>query len=202
MAVSKADRCPECGYDLRGLPPAHRCPECGFQYDEHTLIWRPAKPWKLYSIYALPISYAVFRGITKVLYPLLMGRGVPSFEIESVVFVLVVGGVAVFWVHSANRRGRFAAITETGIFVRARTETEFIAWRDVTDVVPGPRIVKIRRASRRIPVEVAYVFDGATDAANFRDEVRLAKQRYADARATAAAASVPARPQSASPEGG
>lgn len=27
--------CPECNYDLRGLPHAHNCPECGFEYDEN-----------------------------------------------------------------------------------------------------------------------------------------------------------------------
>ena len=27
--------CPECDYDLGGLPYAHNCPECGIQYDEN-----------------------------------------------------------------------------------------------------------------------------------------------------------------------
>src|SRR5262245_9572811 len=40
--------CPDCNYDLHGLPPAHRCPECGFEYDEHTCVWKPAKPWYIY----------------------------------------------------------------------------------------------------------------------------------------------------------
>lgn len=32
--ILRLHRCPECDYDLRGLPAAHRCPECGFEYDE------------------------------------------------------------------------------------------------------------------------------------------------------------------------
>ncbi len=32
--ILRLKRCPECDYDLRGLPYAHSCPECGFEYDE------------------------------------------------------------------------------------------------------------------------------------------------------------------------
>ena len=32
--ILRLHRCPECNYDLAGLPAAHRCPECGFEYDE------------------------------------------------------------------------------------------------------------------------------------------------------------------------
>lgn len=30
--------CPNCGYDLSGLPAKHRCPECGFLYDPHAVV--------------------------------------------------------------------------------------------------------------------------------------------------------------------
>jgi hypothetical protein len=39
--ILRLHRCPECEYDLRGLPAAHRCPECGFEYDE-TMFDLPA----------------------------------------------------------------------------------------------------------------------------------------------------------------
>lgn len=32
--ILRLKRCPECNYDLRGLPYAHNCPECGIEYDE------------------------------------------------------------------------------------------------------------------------------------------------------------------------
>jgi len=39
--ILRLHRCPECEYDLTGLPAAHRCPECGFEYDE-TMFDLPA----------------------------------------------------------------------------------------------------------------------------------------------------------------
>ncbi len=33
--ILRLKRCPECDYDLRGLPHAHSCPECGIAYDEN-----------------------------------------------------------------------------------------------------------------------------------------------------------------------
>ena len=32
-------RCPECNYDLRGLPADYACPECGFTYDADTVVF-------------------------------------------------------------------------------------------------------------------------------------------------------------------
>ena len=32
--ILRLKRCPECNYDLIGLPHAHNCPECGFAYSE------------------------------------------------------------------------------------------------------------------------------------------------------------------------
>ena len=37
--------CPECDYDLGGLPYAHNCPECGIEYDENIFdlqVWLAA----------------------------------------------------------------------------------------------------------------------------------------------------------------
>lgn len=31
--ILRLRRCPQCAYDLAGLPRRHRCPECGFEYD-------------------------------------------------------------------------------------------------------------------------------------------------------------------------
>ena len=33
--ILRLKRCPECDYDLGGLPHAHNCPECGIAYDEN-----------------------------------------------------------------------------------------------------------------------------------------------------------------------
>ncbi|MCZ6835854.1 MAG: hypothetical protein O7G85_08780 [Planctomycetota bacterium] len=40
--ILRLKACPQCDYDLVGLPGAHACPECGFEYDESTFrldVW-------------------------------------------------------------------------------------------------------------------------------------------------------------------
>ncbi len=36
--ILRLKECPECGYDLTGLPAKHSCPECGFAYDASTFV--------------------------------------------------------------------------------------------------------------------------------------------------------------------
>jgi hypothetical protein len=36
--------CPECEYDLTGLPAAHYCPECGFEFKAETVAFRGQRP--------------------------------------------------------------------------------------------------------------------------------------------------------------
>ncbi len=50
-------RCPECRYDLRGLPATHRCPECDFEYDAATIVWRPSKrKWVIHLLLAVTVT--------------------------------------------------------------------------------------------------------------------------------------------------
>ena len=67
--ILRLERCPDCGYDIAGLPPNHRCPECGFAYDESMLmlaVWpenvsRP-KGWEL-PIYIILIGASGIAGL-------------------------------------------------------------------------------------------------------------------------------------------
>ncbi len=38
MRLSFIETCPNCNYDLHGLPKTHKCPECGFGYSETDVI--------------------------------------------------------------------------------------------------------------------------------------------------------------------
>jgi hypothetical protein len=43
------DRCPQCLYDLTGLPANYQCPECAFEYHEGMRMWvqPPAPAWRI-----------------------------------------------------------------------------------------------------------------------------------------------------------
>ncbi len=55
-------RCPECGYELRGLPAPSgffRCPECGTATERHKAI-SPREPITWWQRWRLPANIAVF----------------------------------------------------------------------------------------------------------------------------------------------
>src|SRR5262249_47964662 len=133
MPLVAFTHCPDCGYDLHGLPARHRCPECGFEYDEHTRVWRPANPTKLYK--ALFISsacliaqfltcdYRAHRGLWRQLLLLVL---------------TVATAVLLVWHFSRsirnNRLGRCLVISPQGIFVRSSNGTAMVPWRAVREV--------------------------------------------------------------------
>ena len=45
--MAEASKCPECGYDLHGLPQQHECPECGLVYGRGVRVFRrtPRTSW-------------------------------------------------------------------------------------------------------------------------------------------------------------
>ena len=60
VADEEAVSCPQCGYDLRGLPDARHCPECGLEIDPEAAP-QPRIPW----IYRkrIGLSAAYFRTV-------------------------------------------------------------------------------------------------------------------------------------------
>ena len=36
--ILRLKECPQCEYDLDGLPRRHRCPECSFAYSEQMFV--------------------------------------------------------------------------------------------------------------------------------------------------------------------
>ena len=123
--------CPQCDYDLTGLPEAHSCPECGFAYDAFTRTWRVASDSRRASSFfywiimigALTfVSLNVRRQIT---------GGKIAVDISDI-FVLVGYGLALFlW-----RPQLIIALGPSGIYrKRLLSRGQLISWNRVQSVI-------------------------------------------------------------------
>src|SRR5215510_2311132 len=96
--------CPECTYDLRGLPLNHACPECGFAYDEHTAVWRARCPAYAYAMPLILLAMLIYTG-----------HAYWSNLVWWQVGIFIIGGLLLLSsfvrICLANRRGRYLAVT-------------------------------------------------------------------------------------------
>ena len=177
MPDSALQRCPDCGCDLRGLPPPGRCPECGFEYDGHTRVWRSRQPWQRHALVYFVIGTAIGL-LLAVLYRLTMGS-VP-YPVFPLLFGLVyaAGGLLIRRVLTGRLSGRFVALTPRGILVGTRRRSRLIPWDDVDRVSQPKSVPKILRHSSGVPVVLEDVFNRPEDIAVFRAEVKAAKKRH------------------------
>jgi len=140
MLIARLEVCPECGYSLHALPARHCCPECGFEYDEFTRVWKPDSPRRIYWI--------TFGGLAGLASPpqvlrsvfVVMHGGALSWP-EWI--VLIVGVPVVLFTimylllyHTANKQGRYVAITPHGLRYRDVGASTSIAWKDIL-IEPG-----------------------------------------------------------------
>lgn len=134
IVESPIKNCPICKYSLHGLPPAHRCPECGFAYDECTVVFRPARPWLAYIFVLLPILFLLQMGVRPIAQMIsLLTQGAVAV---SAIFIIL-GGVILYYffrIWSANKTGRFIALTRTGFTMRNFGGVVTSPWEDVAQV--------------------------------------------------------------------
>jgi hypothetical protein len=183
MRDSVPQRCPDCGCDLRALPPPGRCPECGFEYDEHTRVWRSRQPWQRHALVYFVIGTAI-GVVLAILYRLVVGH-VP-YPVFPLLFGLVyaAGGLLIRRVLTGRLSGRFVALTPKGILVGTRRRSSLIPWDDV-DRVSQPRgVPKVQRRGSGVPVVLEDVFEKPQAVAAFREEVKAAEKRYAKSAAS------------------
>ena len=116
------ERCPQCGYDLAGLPDKGQCPECGFEYDPDSLIvlygWNGLGPGQsspsMASGCASIVLYGVLYGVLGAISGTL-ARAVGARE--WVVKSLLMGSVMLVWL--------------TRKYLRRRTDSDPDAWKSL-----------------------------------------------------------------------
>lgn len=200
MSDAGLSHCPDCQYDLRAHPPPNRCPECGFQFDEFTFVWRPRKSWKFYMAVIAPNAYLIVQ------FPILIFRWNYRLIDWTYMFISILLIGLLFWllicVRSANKRGRYVAVTPKGIVIRQVGEPTVIAWGVVKSIEFnraakfGIDITTLGNARRLLHNDVTHaclsgVFGVGSSGREFIEKAQLALAHFRETAALAANAPVP-----------
>jgi len=125
--------CPQCDYDLTGLPVEHQCPECGSPYDLNTKVWQNTESKKernkdciIGGIFlALNLNCAINPA------PSISNTILPLFNFLTSAFL--VG--AFVYSHWQGPKSHRIALTPSGIIQTSSTDRAekrmFIQWSDV-----------------------------------------------------------------------
>lgn len=170
-------QCPVCQHSLHDLAAVGRCPECGWEHDETTVVFRPARRWRTYAG-VLGTEAVVFYFVCPMVYALLQidvgARLARLLMLLLMAGVLVGSGVVIYL---ANRRLRFAAVSQQGIVVRNLGSLQSIAFDEVATLAVRdwpPSISRRQEASR---ISLRGLFDSRAEAETF--------ERLVDARGQA-----------------
>jgi|GEM_PF-1643184 len=179
MPASRADQCPECGHAPLLPVEGGTCPECGFVYDQHTLIWRPRRPWRIYIMFANTLIFSpwLFRFLAVVL---LWGHWPP----KSVLIGAAISGGSLCWALPRLRvllsdGHRYAAVTPTGVQARTPRRRYALSWddiREITVVLGIPHIVH-RDSGRAILLD--WIFDTDQEVREFLEAIERGRGRQA-----------------------
>jgi len=188
MPVSGPDRCPECGHSPLVPLDVGCCPECGFEFDRHTLIWRPNRPWRIYILFANAAIFSpwLFRFLAvTLLYHQWPGR--------SVIIGALLSAGSLCWALPRLRvllseGHRYAAITPRGVRARTPRATCTIPWDQLAEFKVLAGVPRLRQRDRREACYLEWIFDTDAEVSEFIDHLARAKDRYLNPQLDARAA--------------
>lgn len=135
--------CPECDYDLGGLPHAHNCPECGFEYDESIFDLRVWLAGSTASRRFDSLAYLVFAVVFGVLFVLRRAWILSHFLVVMMAgFVAfgVTGAVTRFFSNRRKHGDAKVLCTPDGLSLRLGSRCLFHPWS-------GLNLLRVRRAA-------------------------------------------------------
>lgn len=184
-------RCPDCRYYLTGLPTRHRCPECGFEYDEFTIVWESGHRWFHYAAYFCVLIWPTII-LVKIIVQLLRHRVPSSIDAIGVSVCLPLALSGLLILRRIDQRGRFAAVSPKGLFVRDVAKTRHVPWSEL-DVDAMRRGLSFTRGGiAGIWRTFMNVLDSRSDRADFMEAAERAMAMYAS-RNVAPSESAPSR---------
>ncbi len=177
MPAGKPERCPECGAGPLVPLPVGCCPDCGLQYDEHTLIWRPRRPWRIYLVY---VNAAVFLPwLVRFLDLLIVYHRWPD---GPTTFGAAVAAASLAWALPRLRvilteGHRYAVVGPRGVQARTPRNRYFISWAELQRVEVWLGIPRLWRRDKRQPCLLEWIFDSDSEVAAFVETVEQAWRR-------------------------
>ena len=144
------------------------------------MVWRPSRQWSPVRILIGP-AIALMMPIL-IVWKLLSSRSVSLTDLLGATFIFIVFAAILSNAIRQILRGRFVAITPTGVHGRTHWGEVSLPWADFVDARYEYFGVRIIGRGKLLPASIPYVFDNAHDIADFREAVACAAQRYASSR--------------------
>ncbi len=154
------------------------CPECGFEYDEHTRIWRPKRPWRIYLLFINTLIFLPW--LFRFLAVVILLRHWPT---TPVVLGALASVVTLWWALPRIRvllseGHRFAAVTPRGIQARSPRNAYLIPWDEVEKVTVLLGVPRVARRSPSAVCELDWIFDTDQEVGDFLTKIGEAQLRY------------------------